>query len=325
MILAGIDIGTNTIRLLVTDTSDTTHRELHSGRTITRLGQELDRTGRLAPEAQERSLRALEEFSEVIGRHSADRIAAVGTSALRNAANAAEFIAAVRKRTGIEVAVITGDDEAKLTLLGVRRALSPGNRDGEDPLASALVIDIGGGSTELITTVQGRVETMTSLPLGAVYLTERFVRNDPPLREEMDSLRGVVSKELDAWEREAFQRRDVRPSSLATVAGTAGTITTLAAMDQALIAYDPARINGYILTRSSLDRLVDMLSVSALDARRKIAGLEAGREDIILAGAVVAQEIMVRCAARRMLVSDWGLREGIVFDLYERHRSKRTK
>jgi len=320
MILAGIDIGTNTIRLLVTETSDTTHRELYSGRTITRLGQQLDRTGMLAPEAQERSLKAIEAFSQIIGRHSVDRMAAVGTSALRNASNAAEFITAVQNRAGIEVTVITGDDEAKLTLLGMRRALSQGKRSEEDPLASALVIDIGGGSTELIAIVQGRVETMRSIPLGAVYLTESFLRNDPPLREEVDSLRRVVRKELDAWEREAFHGRNVRASSLATVAGTAGTITTLAAMDQALAEYDPARINGYILTRASVDRLVNTLSVSTLDARRTIAGLESGREDIILAGAIVAQEIMGRCGARQMLVSDWGLREGIVFDLYEKHR-----
>ena len=320
MILAGIDIGTNTIRLLVTETSDTTHRELYSGRTITRLGQQLDRTGMLAPEAQERSLKAIEAFSQIIGRHSVDRMAAVGTSALRNASNAAEFITAVQNRAGIEVTVITGDDEAKLTLLGMRRALSQGKRSEEDPLASALVIDIGGGSTELIAIVQGRVETMRSIPLGAVYLTERFLRNDPPLREELDSLRRVVRKELDAWEREAFHGRNVRASSLATVAGTAGTITTLAAMDQALAEYDPARINGCILTRASVDRLVNTLSVSTLDARRTIAGLESGREDIILAGAIVAQEIMGRCGARQMLVSDWGLREGIVFDLYEKHR-----
>jgi exopolyphosphatase/guanosine-5'-triphosphate,3'-diphosphate pyrophosphatase len=318
MIVAGIDIGTNTIRLLVADTSETTHRELYSGRTITRLGQDLDRTGMLAPEAQERSLKAIEEFSHIIGRYSVARIAAVGTSALRNAANAAEFIAAVRKRTGIEITIITGDDEARLTLLGVRRALSRGKRGEEDPLASALVIDIGGGSTELIATVQGKVETMTSIPLGAVYLTERYLKNDPPLKDEMDSLRRVVNKELDTGEREAFHGRDVRNSFVKNVAGTAGTITTLAAMDQALTEYDPAKINGYILTRSSLDRLVNKLSVSTLDARRTIAGLEAGREDIILAGAVVAQEIMERCEARQMLVSDWGLREGIVFDLYEK-------
>jgi len=325
MILAGIDIGTNTIRLLVAHTSETTHRELYSGRTITRLGQELDQTGMLMPEAQERSLRAIEEFSHVIGTYPVARIAAVGTSALRNAVNAEDFITAVRNRTGIEVAVITGDDEARLTLLGVRRALSGGKRGEEDPLASALVIDIGGGSTELITTVQGKIQTMTSIPLGAVYLTERFLRNDPPLREEMDSLRRVVNKELDTWERDALHGRDVRSSSVKNVAGTAGTITTLAAMDQALTEYDPARINGYILTRSSLDRLVSRLSVSALDERRTMAGLEAGREDIILAGAVVAQEIMERCEALQMLVSDWGLREGIVFDLYEKLSKTKAK
>jgi exopolyphosphatase/guanosine-5'-triphosphate,3'-diphosphate pyrophosphatase len=166
---------------------------------------------------------------------------------------------------------------------------------------------------------------MTSIPLGAVYLTERFLKNDPPLREEMDSLRRVVNKELDAWERDALHGGDVRSSSFANVAGTAGTITTLAAMDQALTEYDPARINGYILTRPSLDRLVNMLSVSTLDARRTMAGLEAGREDIILAGAVVAQEIMERCKARQMLVSDWGLREGLVFDLYEKLNKTKAK
>lgn len=315
MILAGLDIGTNTIRLLVTETSDTIHRELYSGRTITRLGQDLDRTGRIAPDAQERSLKALEEFSRIIGSHSVARVAAFGTSALRNASNAAEFIAVVRERTGIEVSVISGDDEARLTLLGVRRALSQGERAEEDPFASALVIDIGGGSTELIETVNGSVETMKSLPLGAVYLTERFIKNDPPLRKEMDDLRKTVNNELDAN----------IPSSLKTLVGTAGTITTLAAMDQGLAGYDPARINGYILPRSSLDKLVNMLSVSTLDARRRVAGLEAGREDIILAGAVIVQEIMDRCGARQMLVSDWGLREGIVFDLYEKNRSSGNK
>jgi exopolyphosphatase/guanosine-5'-triphosphate,3'-diphosphate pyrophosphatase len=132
----------------------------------------------------------------------------------------------------------------------------------------------------------------------------------------MDSLHRVVNKGVDTWERDpSWQGCSI--FLLANVAG-AGTITTLAAMDQALPEYNPVRINGYILHRSSLDRLVNMLSVTTLDARRTMAGLEAGREDIILAGAVVAQEIMERCKARQMLVSDWGLREGIVFDLYEK-------
>jgi exopolyphosphatase/guanosine-5'-triphosphate,3'-diphosphate pyrophosphatase len=316
MILAGIDIGTNTIRLLVTKTSDTSHQELYSGRTITRLGQGLDRTGALAPEAQERTLKALEEFALIIINHSVDRTAAVGTSALRNAANAAEFIAGAKQRAGIGITVISGEEEAQLTLTGVRRALSRGNNAGADPLASALVIDIGGGSTELIVTRQGGIASMESLPLGAVYLTERFVHHDPPSRDELANLRKAVTRELDA-----LHAKHIRPASLTTCAGTAGTITTLATMDQELTEYDPDRINGYVLSRASLDGMVAMLSITTLDDRRKITGLEHGREDIILAGAIIAQEIMDRSGMREMLVSDWGLREGIVFDLYEKSRS----
>jgi len=319
MILAGIDIGTNTIRLLVTKTSDTSHQELYSGRTITRLGQGLDRTGALAPDAQERTLKALEEFAAIITNHSVDRTAAVGTSALRNAANAAEFITGAEQRAGIGITIISGEEEARLTLTGVRRALSHGGNAGADPLASALVIDIGGGSTELIVTRQGGIASLESLPLGAVYLTERFVHHDPPSRDELDNLRKAVTRELDA-----LHAKHIRPASLTTCAGTAGTITTLAAMDQELKEYDPDRINGYVLSRASLDSMVAVLSVTTLDARRTIAGLEHGREDIILAGAVIAQEIMDRCGAQEMLVSDWGLREGIVFDLYEKMRNTKA-
>ncbi|MHB8844243.1 MAG: Ppx/GppA phosphatase family protein [Nitrospirota bacterium] len=318
MILAGIDIGTNTIRLLVAATSDTIHRELYSGRTITRLGQGLDRTGMLAADARERSLRALEAFAAVLARHSVVRTSVVGTSALRNAGNAPAFISAVKERTGLEIAVISGQDEAMLTLAGVRRALSQGKGKDEDPLASSVVLDIGGGSTELIITRQGRVASMESLPLGAVYLTERFIRHDPPASDELERLRTTVRQELKQWAQDTVKTAGVDQTSLLTCAGTAGTITTLAAMAQGLREYDPDRINGYVLSRASLDSMVTMLSVTTMEARKGIAGLEPGREDIILAGAIVVQEIMELCKAQEMLVSDWGLREGIVFDLYEK-------
>jgi exopolyphosphatase/guanosine-5'-triphosphate,3'-diphosphate pyrophosphatase len=318
MILAGIDIGTNTIRLLVAKTSDTSHQELYSGRTITRLGEGLDRTGILAQEAQERSLRALEEFAAVLGRHAVVRTSVVGTSALRNAGNASEFIAAVKERTGLDIAVINGQDEAMLTLAGVRRALSQGQDKDNDPLTSALVVDIGGGSTELIITRQSGITSMESLPLGAVYLTERFVRHDPPAADELDSLRRTIREELTRWEQDAGKPAGIDPASLQSCAGTAGTITTLAAMAQELRKYDPDRINGYVLSKASLDGMVIMLSTTRLEARKSIPGLEPGREDIILAGAIVLQEVMDRCKTRELLVSDWGLREGIVFDLYEK-------
>jgi exopolyphosphatase/guanosine-5'-triphosphate,3'-diphosphate pyrophosphatase len=325
MILAGIDIGTNTIRLLVTATSDTSHQELFSGRTITRLGHGLDRTGALAPDAQERTLKALEVFAAIIASHSVERMSAVGTSALRNSVNAAEFIAGAKQRAGIDITVISGEEEAQLTLMGVRRALSQVSSAGADPLASALVIDIGGGSTELIVTRQGGIASLESLPLGAVYLTERFVQHDPPIIDELDVLRRTVRAELNAWEYGSLKKAGIRPTDFATCAGTAGTITTVAAIDQELKEYDPGRINGYVLSRSSLDSMLAMLSVTTLSARKMITGLERGREDIILAGAIIAQEIMDRCGTREMLVSDWGLREGIVFDLYEKLRNAKVK
>ena len=312
MILAGIDIGTNTIRLLVADASASSFQEIHSSRIITRLGQGLDRTGSLANDVQERSLVALEEFSAIIRRSDAAGTAVVGTSALRNAANAGEFIAAAKQRAGLDIRVISGEEEANFTLLGVRRALVPSGDADADPLASALLIDIGGGSTELIVTRQSVAASAISLPMGAVYLTERFIRHDPPTSEELNNVRRAVTRELEALPAAGFP---------ASCAGTAGTITTLAAMDQGLAVYDPGRINGYIMQKAALDRMVDRLTAATMERRRQIAGLEPGREDIILAGAIIAQEIMERCGARELLVSDWGLREGIIFDLYERHRN----
>jgi exopolyphosphatase/guanosine-5'-triphosphate,3'-diphosphate pyrophosphatase len=321
MILAGIDIGTNTLRLLVAETGPGAFRELYSDRKITRLGQDLDRTAALSRDAVERSIAALMDFSAKIREYSAVRTAAMGTSALRNAANAGEFIGEAKQRTGIDIAVITGENEARLTLLGVAGALKAA-RKGPDagPLESALVIDIGGGSTELIVTSRGTEPEIASLPLGAVYLTERFIRSDPPSAGELNALRRAVRSELDGYEK-ARQRTPgtgTTPARARVCAGTAGTITTLAAMDQGLREYDPARINGFVLRRASLDAIIDRLSASTLAMRREMAGLERGREDIVLAGAVVAQEIMERYGYPEMLVSDWGLREGIVLDLYEK-------
>lgn len=314
MILAGIDIGTNTLRLLIAETGpDSSFRELFSDRKITRLGQDLDRTGSIAPEATERTIAALLDFSGSIRRYGAIHSAAVGTSALRNAANSRAFVHEVKNKTGLAVSVITGDEEARLTLLGVARALPRGlMRTKDGALRTSLVIDIGGGSTELIATGAGSSPVMTSLPLGAVYMTERFLRHDPPTAGELDELRNAVRKVLD---REA---ETVRPDPAGVFIGTAGTITTLAAIDQGLAVYDPDRINRHVLGREFIDDIVRKLSVCTIRDRKKIRGLEEGREDIILAGAVIAQEIMIWSGHVSMIVSDGGLREGIIVDLYEK-------
>ena len=318
MILAGIDIGTNSIRLLVADVSGTTFHELQSARTITRLGQDLERTSAISDGAWSRSLLVLQEFSDIINKHQTLQTVAVGTSALRRAANSSAFIAEVQQRTGIRIRIISGEEEALLTLRGVKHALSPRGDLSQDPLLSSLIFDIGGGSTELIVTRDGAIAAAESLHLGAVYLTDRFLKHVPPLPGEIDALVSLIRKELDAWEDRMLERTGMRPEAVEILAGTAGTITTLASMDLNMTDYDPLRINGYTLTKAALDRMVHELSAASPEERHTIIGLESGREDIILAGALVAKGIMDRCGKDELLVSDWGLREGIVFDLFDR-------
>ena len=315
MILAGIDIGTNSIRLLIAETGPDAFRELYSARRTTRLGKDLDRTGRFSSDAMERSFSALSEFSNLIRRYSVCQTSAIGTSALRNASNAHAFIAEAHRRTGIAISVVSGEDEARLTLLGMQKALQGREGREADLLASALIIDIGGGSTEFIVTNGFSAPLVQSLSLGAVYLAERWIATDPPALEEIAALRHAIRTELDRAEKRGpalSYSTGKRPEKLI---GTAGTITTLAAMDQGMVTYDPAGINGSVLTRTALDRIVETLVSSTLIERRTLAGLEPGREDIILPGAFIAQEIMERYGYKEMLVSDWGLREGIVADL----------
>jgi exopolyphosphatase/guanosine-5'-triphosphate,3'-diphosphate pyrophosphatase len=316
MILAGIDIGTNTLRLLIAETGQDKFLEIDSERRITRLGEDLHRTRRLSPEAQKRTVETLLDFSINLKKHNVAAVSAVGTSALRNAENAESFISDVAAKTGLSIRVISGEEEARLTLLGVARALRGVAFEGTGgPLTPVLVVDIGGGSTEFISVGPGAEPQEASIPLGAVYLTERFIKHDPPLERELDQLRLTIRKEVDGC--------GIRPyPGNAVLAGTAGTVTTLAAIEQRLAEYDSEKINGFKMTRASIDRIVSNLSRSALQERRKIPGLESGREDIILAGSVIIQEVMERFGYPEMLVSDWGLREGIVFDLYRRVRGE---
>jgi exopolyphosphatase / guanosine-5'-triphosphate,3'-diphosphate pyrophosphatase len=312
MILAGIDIGTNTLRLLVAETGPDSFHEIYADRKVTRLGQDLDRRGMLTREAGERSLKVLCDFAENIQRHAALHTAVIGTSALRNASNAVSFVNEVKIRTGLEIRIITGEEEARLTLVGVARTVKELGGLQSDALASALVIDIGGGSTEIIVTHPAEEPTMTSLPLGAVYLTDRYIKNDPPTGTEIALLRRAI---MDILEQHDGM---MQPGHGKTLVGTAGTITTLAAMDLRLAEYDPGKINGHILARETVNAIVRKLSASTLKERKTLPGLEAGREDIILAGAVVTQEVMELYGFSTMLVSDWGLREGIVLDLYKK-------
>ncbi len=316
MILAGIDIGTNTFRLLIADAGPGSFQELTSDRRITRLGQDLDRRGTLCPEAMKRSFDALGEFQKSIEKQGACCTSAIGTSALRKAENASVFIDQVRQQTGLVVRVVSGEEEARLTLLGVEQSLAGPEGSRSNALEAAIVMDIGGGSTELMVTHHGEKTVTVSLPLGAVYLTDRFIKHDPPSQEDLTGLRRFVREELEAG------ARVLQPARNSVCIGTAGAITTLAAIDLGLDRYDPEKINRKALTREFIDAIILKLASLKREERKRVRGLDPGREDIILAGSIIAQEIMHRFGFATLVVSDWGLREGIVIDLFDRLSKK---
>ncbi len=306
MILAGVDIGTLTCRLLIAKAlANDQLSELHAERRILRLGEGVDHTHILQPVAMKRVVETLQEWRGVIEDYHVDRHLAVATSAVRDASNRDEFLAMVQREAGFDVEVITGQEEARRTLLGIRSGLPPGTSD-------ILGLDIGGGSTEFILDRDGHAPVVCSLELGVVRLTERVLKHDPSTAEELAEA-GTLVVELT---------QSVRPMlgdvSLATLVGTAGTITTLAAMAQRLPFYDAARVHQYKLTLDTIRYLERELSVRSKAQRCGLPGLEAGREDVVVAGTLILRTIMETLELDDCLVSDMGLREGVLIDLARR-------
>lgn len=280
MRIAVADLGTNSTRLLVADLgSDGELDEVERRTKVTRLGDGVDSSGRLADDAMERVLSTLDDYRRAADEHGATRSVAVATSAVRDAANGAEFQAMVRRRSGFDLRTITGEEEARLTFLG-----ATAGRDGEDPV---LVIDIGGGSTEYVVGIPGQApEFHVSTRLGSVRQTERHISSDPPTEEELAALAGaareIVTEAIPA---------DVREGVQAGIA-VAGTATTLAAIDQALEPYDSERVHGYRLALSACDGMLERLASVPVQERRKTPGLHPDRAPTIVAGAVIIVESM---------------------------------
>jgi exopolyphosphatase/guanosine-5'-triphosphate,3'-diphosphate pyrophosphatase len=304
--LAGIDIGTLTCRLLIAELSSIGHlKELKSDRRILRLGESVDQERRLQVDAMERVLATLTEWRRVIDDLQAYAITVVATSAVRDAANRGEFLDRVKREAGLEVEVITGEEEARRTMLGIRSGLRSG-------VADMLALDIGGGSTEFIRDRRDKPPIVHSMDIGVVRLSERILRHDPPTVGEVDQAREWVRSETE----DAV--RDMPWLTEMAFVGTAGTITTLAAMAQQLPAYEPARIQNYTLTLETVKNLEQQLLSRPKDHRRGMPGLESGREEVIVAGTLILSTVMERLGHHEVLVSDLGLREGVLIDLANR-------
>ena len=305
-ILAGIDIGTLTCRLLIAELSPSGGlQELRSDRRILRLGQGVDRDRLLRADAMERVVDTLKEWRQVIDAYHVEASAVVATSAVRDAKNREEFLGLVRREAGFHVEIISGEEEARRTMLGIRSGLPPGMTD-------LLALDIGGGSTEFILDQPGRPTMARSIDIGVVRLSERILHGDPPTAGEVQEARDWVRRETVAAVADM-----PRPPGL-TFVGTAGTITALAAMAQQLPTYEPARIHNYRLTLETVKGLEAQLLSKSKAQREGLPGLERGREEVIAAGAVILRTVMETLEKRECLVSDLGLREGVLIYLAKR-------
>lgn len=305
--LAGIDIGTLTCRLLIADLpANNRLNELCSERRILRLGEGVDQSKRLKHEAVERVIHCLKDWRATIESYHVHAHVAVATSAVRDAANKQEFLNRVRSEAGFEVEILSGDEEARRTMLGIHSGL-PGD------IKDVLALDIGGGSTEFILALQGQPPVVRSIDIGVVRLSERLLHHDPPTRQEIAEARAWIQRETTVVLAAMPQRTGL------TLVGTAGTITSLAAMALQLPAYDAARIHNYRLALNTITDLEKHLLSRSKAARIGMPGLERNREDVIAAGAIILRTVMDILGERECLVSDRGLREGVLIELATRH------
>lgn len=305
--LAGVDIGTLTCRLLIADLQpEGKLTEVRSERRILRLGEGVDQTKRLSRAAMDRVIQCLKEWRGLIDEAQVDKVTAVATSAVRDAGNRAEFLDRVEREVGFEVELISGEEEARRTLLGIRSGLPDGVTD-------VLALDIGGGSTEFILDRPGQNPVVRSIDIGVVRLCE-LLRQDPPTVDEVQQARAWVARETKT------AVAGMGNYQAATFVGTAGTITSLAAMAQKLSTYEPARIHNYQLQLSTIQELEQTLLSRKKADRPGLPGLEKGREEVIAAGAIIIRTIMETLGLSAVLVSDLGLREGVLLDLAIRTR-----
>lgn len=303
-----MDCGTNSIRLLVADVNPTTGelRELTRRMEIVRLGQGVDRTGRLAPEALERTFTACRRYAEEIRSLDAAHVRFVATSATRDAENRADFVQGVRDILGVTPEVISGDEEAELSFIGATSELT-----GSGLPTPYLVVDIGGGSTELVAGGEA-VRAARSVDIGCVRLTERHllqegVVTDPPTAGQAAAIRADADAALDLAE------RTVPLAEVRTLIGLAGSVTTLAAMHLELAEYDPAAIHHSRLPVDRVRELTDWLLASTHDERARVPAMHPGRVDVIASGAVILQAIMERIDADEVVVSEHDILDGIAF------------
>ncbi|MDQ7004007.1 MAG: Ppx/GppA phosphatase family protein [Ghiorsea sp.] len=303
---AVLDIGSNTIRLLIAETTGNHHEKLHYQHAIARLGEGLQQTGELSEAGMARAMVIFHEFIAVCQSFSIEvaNIKAVATAAIREASNGASFVEYVFTATGLKIQVIDGENEAKLALLGAQSALA------DDIQQNMLLFDIGGGSTEFSRVCQGQLLDSFSEKLGVVRLTELYLRQDPPSQAEYHAMKVHSLKHLQHVEK-LWAHHKTMPSCLV---GTAGSVTTLAAIALGMQLYDASQINNYRMDKAIFFALKDKLLHMSQAQRLAIPALEKGREDVIIAGLAIVEALFEYWEFEELVTVDAGLLEGLLLN-----------
>ncbi len=302
MKFASVDIGSNTIRLLVAEIKNGVLVPVYYGNRITRLARGLRETGKLDVSAVAETIAVLKEFHSRVRENAVSETVVAGTEAIRSASNSGAFLEEVRRGTSFEVKVLPGGEEARLTALGVVSSF--------DKKDAALVLDIGGGSTEMMMVRDSRLVHWLTLPVGVVKLTEEHVFSDPPAIRELESLSEAADTAAETFSGEFRHLLGEH----AIIIGTAGTPTTAAAIDLGLKQYDHERVHGHIMSLGTLESMLSRLSSMPMETRAAVDGLEPGRADLIIAGIILTIRIMKSLGFHEMTVSDHGLLEGLLLD-----------
>lgn len=313
---AAIDIGSHTSRMLVVHKYGTELVPVRVERKVTRLARDFNHAGIISEEAQQRNISALKEYISILREFRVCKIACGATGVVRRAKNTRAVVERITAETGVECKIISEQTEAFLSAKGIVSVLP---ETGEN----LLTFDIGGGSTEFLLAVRDMDTSVRSAsrPLGAATLTEAYLRGDPPGAGAVDRAalwagNEIISAKVQLYE--SLNKTDIMSFAELRLAGTAGTVTTLAAIYLNMERYVPYRVNGLVLTKDWLSRTIESLAQMPLARRRLIAGLEPGREDIILGGAVIVSEVL-RCFGKdRFIAADAGLLEGLLIDLIEK-------
>lgn len=294
-LMAGLDLGTQSFRLILGKEFQTNIIFLKSFRENVRLGEGLTETGIISPQAVDRAIKALKSFKEIIEKHKVKEYYAVGTAVFRKAENAKEVLQKIAEETDFQIEVISSEKEAELTLLGISYGLK---RLGLN-LKKFLIVDVGGGSTEFLYLKDGRPTMVKSLDLGAVSLKEIFNLRYPLTKRLLESLRAYVRDQLKALPHEDFEK----------IVITGGSASLLGSLDLKLFKFDPERLHGHKITIDRVESLIQKLADSTLPRIRIMKGMEEGREDIALPGLVIYGEILSHFGKNELLLSEYGILE----------------